>query len=770
MTILRTPHPATVETVPAREAELEGQLRFMPPGLRLILAAFVAIGLVYLIATPPFEASDEIWHYPFVQYLQRGIGLPVQQPRPEDNLARQEGGQPPLYYAIGAALTFWADGGPPGSGIEPNPHAMVGVPLTPGNKNLALHTANDRWSGAGLAVLIIRFASLMMGAASIWLVHRLVLLCLPAAPNLALGAAAIAAFTPEFLFISAAVNNDNLMTLLGLLGVERIRAAVVAPSPRRSALLGIVLGLAALTKLTGLGLLPLAAGALLWAAWRRRSVRWLMLHGVIAFGVAAGIAGWWYVRNVVLYGEPTGLSMFLRIVNTRNPPPPIWELVAGEIEGFRISFWALFGGVNIVADPPTYWFYDLVAVLALAGLVVVAVRWLRAGSLRRYPGPPDPLTTTLVLFWTGIVTAGLLRWAQTTLASQGRLLYPAMAGIALLLALGLVGPFSPRLAGRAVGALGAVLATVALVLPFRFILPAYAAPTPLTAAEAAAVSPRLDIDFGPTIRLLAAEVPPGPYTVSSRVPVTLTWQALGPVDQNYSVFVHLFARDNRKVGWFDSYPGLGLRPFQDWKVGEVYRDVFPVFIEYLTEGPVLLRVEAGVYDFESGERLSASIGGRSIGTSPVIGWTKLADPPGTDQPQIAARADFGGLIRLDGATIEIARRFPPGDTRPPAWRLSLWLAAEQTVGRDYTLFAHVIAPDGRLLSQHDGQPVENAYPTSHWLPGERVIDRREVPMPASLVPGARLVVGFYDPATGQRLARRDAPGDVVDLGPLDQVR
>lgn len=768
MAVLRTPSQPLAPSVAADDPAQP--LRFTPPGLRLIVGAFLAIGAVYLWATPPFEASDEIWHYPFVQFLQRGMGLPIQQPRPEDNLARQEGGQPPLYYAIGAALTFWADPGLPGSGIEPNPHAMVGVPLTPGNKNLAIHQPNERWHGPGLAVTIIRFASLLMGAASVWLVHRLVLLCLPGAPAVALAAAAVTAFNPEFLFISAAVNNDNLMTLLGLLGVDRIRAVVVAPTGRNSVVLGIVLGLAALTKLTALGLLPLAAAAMLWAAWRRRAVRWLVAHGVIVFGLATAIAGWWYVRNQVLYGEPTGLSIFLRIVNTRNPPPPIWELIVTEFEGFRISFWALFGGVNILADRLTYLFYDLLSLLALVGLVVVGMRWWRARSVRPYPGPLDGGTTLLVLAWLAIVAVALVRWSQTTLASQGRLLFPAMAGVALLFGIGLVGAVPRRVGRRAVMLLAGGLALVAAVLPFRFIVPAYSPSPPLTPAEVAALAARLDIDFGESMRLLAAEVPPGPYRHAERVPVRLTWQALRPMDRNYSVFVHLFARDNRKVGWYDTYPGLGLRPTRDWVVGEVYQDVIPVYIEYLTEGPVLLRVETGVYDFTTGERLPARVGGRDIGTSPVIGWTKLADPPGSDPPALLVRADFGGLIRVDGATIVPARRFPPGDTRPPAWHVSTWLEALRPVDRDYTMFVHVIGPDGRVLTQNDGQPVENAYPTSRWLVGERVIDRREVPVPSSPVAGARVVIGFYDPATGVRLPRHDAPGDALDLGPLDGVR
>ena len=78
--------------------------------LALILLLYVALGFTYALVTPPFEASDELWHYPMVQHLAGGNSLPVQVFDPA--LAgpwNQEASQPPLYYYLGAALTFWID-------------------------------------------------------------------------------------------------------------------------------------------------------------------------------------------------------------------------------------------------------------------------------------------------------------------------------------------------------------------------------------------------------------------------------------------------------------------------------------------------------------------------------------------------------------------------------------------------------------------------------------------------------------------------------------
>lgn len=729
-----------------------------------LIALFVVLGAVYALATPPFEASDEIWHYPYVQYLQRGLGLPVQVPRPEDNLARQEGSQPPLYYLLAAAFTFFIDDGQPGSAVTPNPHAMVGVPLTPGNKNLAIHSPGDRTAGAGLAVLVIRGLSLLMAAGSVYLVYRLVHEAFPASPPVALTAAALTAFNPEFIFISASVNNDNLIVLLSLVSLLLMYRVSLPTARRRDVfLLGIVLGLALLTKLQAAGLLPLAGLALLWTAWQRRSWRSLVINSLLTGVPALLIAGWWYVRNWVLYGEPTGTSMMLRIVNTRNPPPPVWELVTREFEGFKISFWALFGGVNILADRPSYWFYDLVTVLGLLGLVIVLFRWARARSTKPGPGPLGWRMTLLLLAWAAICCIGLLRWSQTTLASQGRLLFPAMPGLVLPLAAGLVGGLPRRLARPTALIATAALIVMAATMPFRFILPAYAAPSPLTPAELAAISPKLNIDFGGTIRLVAAEVSPGPATFNTRVPVTITWQLLQPVDTNYSIFVHLFGRDSRTVGQFDTFPTLGSRPLTQWQPGDAYRDVYPILIDQLTEGPVMLRVQAGVYDFATGERLTARVDGHDIGTSPEIGRIRLGDPPDETPPQIETNANFDNKIAILGATITQARRFPPGDTRPPAYAVSLVMKALAPMQTSYTVFAQILDDRNRVLSQFDSPPVEGNYPTSLWIPGERIVDRREVPVPAGGGTGMRLVVGFYDPATGARLHRLDGSADWVEF-------
>ena len=114
----------------------------------IILCLFMALGIVYSVATPVLEASDELNHYPFVAYLAGGNGLPVQRPG-EETLWGQEGSQPPLYYALAAALTSWIDVDDLTELVILNPHAMRGVPLAPDNKNMVVHSSRRHFHGGG---------------------------------------------------------------------------------------------------------------------------------------------------------------------------------------------------------------------------------------------------------------------------------------------------------------------------------------------------------------------------------------------------------------------------------------------------------------------------------------------------------------------------------------------------------------------------------------------------------------------------------------------
>jgi hypothetical protein len=78
------------------------------------------------------------------------------------------------------------------------------------------------------------------------------------------------------------------------------------------------------------------------------------------------------------------------------------------------------------------------------------------------------------------------------------------------------------------------------------------------------------------------------------------------------------------------------------------------------------------------------------------------------------------------------------------------VAADAKIDGDYSVFMHVIEPDGERLWQDDHQP---AVPTSKWTPGQTVEYTRTVFVPNyPYIGDANIRLGLYDPPSGKRLS------------------
>jgi hypothetical protein len=77
--------------------------------------------------------------------------------------------------------------------------------------------------------------------------------------------------------------------------------------------------------------------------------------------------------------------------------------------------------------------------------------------------------------------------------------------------------------------------------------------------------------------------------------------------------------------------------------------------------------------------------------------------------------------------------------------------------REYTAFVHLSSQTGELMAQLDRPPA--GYPTGDWRPGEVVIDRYALGLPAGFVPGEYVLeTGFY------YLPNMEPLGEPVTLG------
>ncbi len=87
----------------------------------------------------------------------------------------------------------------------------------------------------------------------------------------------------------------------------------------------------------------------------------------------------------------------------------------------------------------------------------------------------------------------------------------------------------------------------------------------------------------------------------------------------------------------------------------------------------------------------------------------------------------------------------------------------KTMAENYTVFVHLLGPDGLVHGQVDAWPVAGTLATSQWTPGQPIEDHYRVPLDPDAPPGEYSVeVGLYLLATLERLAVLNAEGAPVD--------
>ncbi|MGE5263424.1 MAG: hypothetical protein ACM3S0_08595, partial [Acidobacteriota bacterium] len=156
--------------------------------LLLVVSIFVLLSSFYSLVTPILETPDEVWHYAYVRQLAVNHALPVVDTEGRAPY-RHEGLQPPLYYAIGSLFIAWMPERELESMPAPNPYARIGEPraVTNDNRNAFLHTADEQFPfhGTALAVHLLRFYSILLGALTVLVTFLLAREIFPDRPEIA---------------------------------------------------------------------------------------------------------------------------------------------------------------------------------------------------------------------------------------------------------------------------------------------------------------------------------------------------------------------------------------------------------------------------------------------------------------------------------------------------------------------------------------------------------------------------------------------------------
>ena len=397
-----------------------GPLRYAALG---VACTVLLLGGAYSLAVPIGEAPDEPAHLAYVDYLLLHHALPPLAAPPYGD--RYEYYQAPLDYAATALAATALGIHQVALRLQPNPGFSF---LRQGSR---AYLPSPGSAALARRVHLLRIARLLWAALTSMLVlmtaHRLA----GGRLDLALGAAVPFVLAPQFLFVSATINNDGLVTACAALATYCFVRLLEAerPSPPLSLLAGSAVGLAAFGKISGVLLaapLALVVMVLVQRKSYRPAVLLLATAGALAT-LAVGLSEWRF--GTAFPPPPTGLQEGLaagrQLLHLLHPH---W------LGSLWVSFWGKFGWLNVRMPLLAYLFCALPSALVVLGLLrgtgELPIRWLLATTLG----------ANLLL-----VIGYLVRidWQP-----QGRYLFPCLPALAGAAALGLRGLASRLRWGR----------------------------------------------------------------------------------------------------------------------------------------------------------------------------------------------------------------------------------------------------------------------------------------------------------------------------------
>lgn len=718
-----------------------------------ITLGFIVLAAGYALAIPLFEGPDEVSHFLYSHNLANEGVFPVIVGRQEmfDSGSVQRH-HPPLYYLVGAALIAGIDRDDLPFYTRFNPLASIGI-VNDHNLNVHLHPVGVPSTGnTPAAVYLLRAWSIVLAAGTIFIVYRIGLLLF--SPLVGVLAALITAANPQFAFIGGMINNDSLVTFLMAVGVAwcawvwRKRRI----GRREMLIIGLTLAGIVLTKNNGLGLIPVVSITVLAGA---ASKRWTWRTALATLGVSAVLmivlAGWWYARNLTLYGDIFALSSTLSVWGRGPTDGLTGDFIVGEAGSIYTSFWMVLGYFNILGPGWLYPYTAVILVIALIGVYTVTERVVSRDqalpadrSVSR--DDPPPVLFGLVLCGLVCITVGglVIYSSQQISSSQGRIVFPALAGLAPLIGLGwvMVGKRYDRVMGLLV-----VPLIIAGVMGIVQIAPAsYARAVPVASVPATARA----IDAAAEgLRLVGYALDQVSAAPGERVSGVLYVQGTHPDDPRLIVRA-IDPLTGNPVGGVELFPGMA--PVSTFDSAVVYGIPFHFRLDIvisesagpIPQPPVQLRL---LVDWRTVENRDAAQGrylAWDAGSPPLLdGWTRI-DPGYSMFASPVTCATFGSppVIRLDDD-------YCTGVVEDQTLGLWLdWMVLSPPTDGDLRLAVILVDAAGNVIVQADGPTL--GLPSSAWVSGLQFKDRRTVTVPEGAMPDS-VLIGWYSGTDGTRL-------------------
>ncbi len=243
-------------------------------------------------------------------------------------------------------------------------------------------------------------------------------------------------------------------------------------------------------------------------------------------------------------------------------------------------------------------------------------------------------------------------------------------------------------------------------------------------------------ETGDEITLVGYRLLNGQVAAGDIAQLTLFWRAKQTLTRRYKVFVHLLDEANLIVAQRDAEPGGGARLTTLWEPGEMIADSYGLPIHPATP-PGPYRVEVGLYDPETGQRMLTP-----EGTSQVLLEPLIIDRPPAPSPlaalgmQHSAGLPFGELRLLGYDLYKLGYAHEPDAPVHPGDVLQTtlyWEAATQPSG-DWLVEIALVDSEGREWGLLREEPVRG-YATSLWEAGDIWRGLFIVTVPGNAPPG-----------------------------------
>ena len=373
---------------------VEEGLKKNPDFYRKIVVAIFTLGLLLRSAmafvTPAWSSPDEYAHYWVAEQIVETGRLPLSRP----DFPRYEAYQPPLYYL-----------------------SLAGVIQIIGTSDFSYE--KEVGESAPLSLVLLRSLSILFGMLTLFFGWKILQRIEWISDAVRLGSLAFMGLLPTYIGVTSSLNNDGLVVLLSTLAIYVLLRSPLTITSAFST--GLFLGLALLTKMTGIVVAPFI-GIYLLQHYRKNRPALIQHVLFIAVGASIGIA-LLLARNIAQYD-----SLLALVPGVERG----WDFspmnIVHALRNLFGSFWFAFGRVYEIQLPIVL--YALLFIpLTLIGIL---------GNVRRFAEEQTFLTIigSSILFSILFSLSFTLSFPAGTQTSWGKNLYPLLPILALFFSYG----------------------------------------------------------------------------------------------------------------------------------------------------------------------------------------------------------------------------------------------------------------------------------------------------------------------------------------------